>query len=93
MLGANWLGSMKAEKDLRVLVDTKSTWASNVPLWQKMLTAGQHEEKYGQQVNEGGYSPLFSPGKTTSGIQSCASQYKRDMDIMVLSLAERHDDD
>lgn len=81
---------MKAEKDLRVLVDTKSTWASNVPLWQKMLTAGQHEEKYGQQVNEGGYSPLF---KTTSGIQSRASQYKRDMDIMVLSLAELHDDD
>lgn len=57
-----------------------------------MLTAGQHEEKYGQQVNEGGYSPLFSPGKTTSGIQFCASQYKRDMDIS-LSLAQHYDDD
>lgn len=85
MLWANWLGSSLAEKDLGVLVDTKLSVSQQCALATKNANSllGCIRKNIVSRSRKSDYSPLFSPGETTSGVPGpVLCFYKRDMDIL-----------
>ncbi|KAK4822325.1 LOW QUALITY PROTEIN: hypothetical protein QYF61_013024 [Mycteria americana] len=78
----NHLESSSAEKDLRVLVDTKLTMTSDDGHCGKdgHQPAGLHQAERGQQVEGGHPAPLLSTGETQLGCW--APQHKTDMGLL-----------
>lgn len=60
-LVTSWLESSSAEKDLGVLVDSKTTMRCNVPSWQRKPTTSLHEQKHCQRVKGGDLCPTAQP--------------------------------